>query len=215
MSGSCGVTPACRKWTRHLRGKRFMRIKRIRLYTFIIPLFCLLLASEFAGGQTSLKYGTAEIQKGKLESFFTDWDLCTDNSNNTAVDKQSLKRGQSYFQGFMDKHGRVIELRYYDLAWTHRWTKRFYYASNGRHTYHYFTPDGRIINHKKQEAIVRKRHAYQDGTPKEKIRRTLGDPLIIQIDSLGMEKWRYFDGTLQHWYTFNAKGELDYSKYRQ
>jgi hypothetical protein len=192
-----------------------MKINRIRLYSFMAPLLCLLLASDLARGQNILKYGTAEIQKGKSESFFTDWDLCTDNSNNTAVDKQSLKRGQSYFHGFMDRHGRVIELRYNDLAWAHRWTKRFYYSSNGKHTYRYFTPDGRRIKHERQEAIVRKRHASQSGTPNEKIRSALGDPVIIQIDAFGMEKWRYFDGTLQHWYTFNAKGELDYSKYRQ
>ena len=35
------------------------------------------------------------------------------------------------------------------------------------------------------------------------------------LDSFGMEKWRYYDGVLQHWYTFNAKGELDYSNYRK
>jgi hypothetical protein len=192
-----------------------MKIKRIRFQLFIATLFCLLLASDFAQAQAGLNYGTAEIQKGKSESFFTDWDLCTDNSNNTAVDKRALNKGQPYFHGIMDKHGRIIELRYYDLDWKQKWTKRFYYSANGQHIYRYFTPSGRRINHKKQETIVRKRHAYLDGTTKEKIRRTLGDPLIIQIDAFGMEKWRYFDGALQHWYTFNAKGELDYSNYRQ
>jgi hypothetical protein len=120
----------------------------------------------------------------------------------------------------MDKHGRIIELRYYDLNWGHRWTKRFYYSANGNHIYRYFTPNGQRINHRKQESIVRKYvalggYAYADGkTPKESIRRTLGDPVIIQIDGFGMEKWLYFDGIRQHWFIFNAKGELDYSNYK-
>jgi hypothetical protein len=28
-----------------------------------------------------------------------------------------LKKDQSYFQGSLDKHGWIIELRYYDLYW--------------------------------------------------------------------------------------------------
>ena len=198
-----------------------MRIKRRRYFIYGFGLFLLLQAASLSPvfgsvrAQIAIKFGTAEVQKGKLESFFSDWDLCTDNSNNTAVDKTALKEGQSYFHGFMDKHGRIIELRYYDLRRIHKWTKRFYYGSRGQHTFNYFAPDGQRINHKKQEAAVRKRYAYRQGTRKEEIRRSLGDPVIIQMDTFGMEKWRYFDGVEQHWYTFNAKGELDYSNYRQ
>jgi hypothetical protein len=198
-----------------------MRIKQI-LCSVCSTIICLalsignlLLSSDYAKAQTHIKYGTAEVQKGKIESFFSDWDLCTDNSNNTALDKKALKKGQSYFYGIMDQYGRITELRYYDPNWVHRWTKRFHYSSNGQHTYQYLAPSSRRINHKRQEIIVKKHSDFLQGTRKEEIRRILGEPLIVQIDSFGMEKWRYYDGVLQHWYTFNAKGELDYSNYRE
>jgi hypothetical protein len=185
------------------------------LFCFLPQATYLLLTSDFARAQTPLKYGTTEVQPGTAKTFFTDWDLCTDNSNNTAVGKQALKTGQSYFQGSMDKYGRIIELRYYDLSWDHRWTKRFDYGRNGRYRYRYFAANGQRINHQKQEALVRRHYFQKLGTSKEKIRESLGDPVIIQIDLFGMETWRYFDGIEQHWYTFNEKGELDYSNYKQ
>ena len=198
-----------------------MKIKPIRFCLFAVSLFCFILlaaslwlTSAVVQAQTLLKYATTEVQKGKAKSFFADWDLCTDNSNNTAVDKQPLQTGQSYFQGSMDQYGRIVELRYYDLNWVHRWTKRFYYRRNGQYRYRYFAVNGRSLNYRKQEALVRKHYVQKQGTSKEAIRAILGEPVIIQIDAFGMEKWRYFDGVEQHWYIFNAKGELDYSNYR-
>ena len=197
-----------------------MRITPIRFGLLIVPLFLLqatelLQVTEFVQAQTLPKYGTAEVHKGPPTAFFSDWDLCTDNSNNTAVDQPALQAGQAYFQGSMDKYGRIIELRYYDLNWIHRWTKRFAYGRQGQYRYGYFAANGQPINYRKQEARVRKHYVQPAGISKDQVRGILGDPLIIQLDAWGMEKWRYFDGLEQHWYIFNAKGELDYSNYRQ
>lgn len=196
-----------------------MSIKQLSISTimvcFAVTTANLLPIAKYAKAQTRIKYGTAEVQRGKSKSFFSDWDLCTDNSNGTALDKSALKKGQSYFYGFMDRHGRITELRYYDLGWVHRWTKRFTYASAGQHRYQYLAPNGQRINHQRQELRVKKHFGYPQGTPKEKIKSILGEPVIIQIDKFGMEKWRYYDGEVESWYTFNARGELDYSNYRR
>lgn len=166
---------------------------------------------------------TTEIQKGKTEAWFLDWDFCTDNSNNSRVDKTDLKKGRVYFHGLFDDRGWIKELRYYDQSWMHQWTKVFKYPSetNGSltflpHTYQYLTPAGQSVDHTKREQTVKKRSGgWADGTPKEKIREALGEPLVISTDAFGMDKWRYFDGVQEHWYVFNKDGSLDYSNYKE
>ena len=198
-----------------MRTKQILSILCSTMICLALHVGDLRLNSGYAKAQTRIKYCTAEVRKGKEKSFFSDWDLCTDNSNNTALDQTALKRGQSYFYGIMDRYGRIAELRYYDPGWAHRWTKRFRYSGDGQHTYQYLDPGGRRITHKRQEIIVKKHSNFLQGTRKEEIRRILGEPLIVQLDNFGMERWRYYDGALQHWYPFNAKGELDYSNYRR
>jgi hypothetical protein len=166
---------------------------------------------------------TTEIQKDKPEAWFLDWDFCTDNSNNSRVEKTDLKKGREYFHGLFDDKGWIKELRYYDQSWTHQWTKAFKYPSgtNGTstfltHSYQYLTPAGKTVDHSKREQTVKARSGgWADGTPKEKLREALGEPLVISTDAFGMEKWIYFDGISQHWYVFNKDGKLDFSNYKE
>lgn len=166
---------------------------------------------------------TTEIQKGKREAWFLDWDFCTDNSNDSLVEKTRLNKGHVYFHGLFDERGWIKELRYYDRSWKHCWTKVFFYPSASTagggylpHSYKYLAPDGQEIDHTKREQVVKtKAGGWADGTPKEEIRKALGEPLVISTDPFGMEKWRYFDGVSQHWYTFNKEGKLDYSNYME
>jgi hypothetical protein len=107
-----------------------MRTKRLRYFIYGFGLCLLIQASSLSPvfgsvrAQIHVKFGTAEVQKGKSESFFSDWDLCTDNSNNTAVDKTALKEGKSYFHGFMDKHGGLSNCDTM-ISGDTKWTKGF------------------------------------------------------------------------------------------
>lgn len=166
------------------------------------------------------KIPLTEIQRGKADAWFLDWDFGTDNSNNSAANKSQLKQNHIYFYGLFNDQGWIKELRYYDMNGVHQWTKIFYYPDQTNdtgeylsHSYKYFTPDGKEIDHAKQEQIVKSYSSWGDGTPKERILEVLGNPLVTTVDSFGMQNMIYFDGTSQHWYVFNKEGKLDYGNY--
>ncbi|MCY2928883.1 MAG: hypothetical protein NTV86_05205 [Planctomycetota bacterium] len=167
------------------------------------------------------KNPTTEIQKGKVEAWFLDWDFCTDNSNGSRVEKAGLKEGHIYFHGLFDERGWIKELRYYDRDWKHRWTKVFSYPAESTtggtflpHSYKYLTPEGQEIDSRKREQAVKaKAGGWRQGTPKERLREALGEPLVITTGAFGDETWIYFDGINQHRYPFSKGGQLDYGYY--
>ena len=176
------------------------------------------MASQFDSSALKGPKPSNELQFGKDQVWFADWDLKTDRSPSGPKAKEAFLRGQPRFLGIFNEKGWITELRFLDHRGNVRWSRAFTYKVPEKKapastpvtwTADFYDANGDPLERDASVKATRELgHSFAIGARRMDVHDALGDALEIFPQPDGGDLWVYYDGAEELRFRFDKNGSL-------